>query len=48
MSQTAEIKEVKQDEIDLEIRSEKYQKTLEENAKKVHENKVKRIAFRTF
>ena len=34
---------MKQDEIDLEIRSEKYQQTLEDEAKKVHANKIKRI-----
>ena len=41
-SQTAEIKETKQD-IDVEIRAEKYQQTLADEAKKVHENKIKRI-----
>ena len=43
LSQTAEIKEMNQEEIDVEIRSEKYQQTLEVEARKVHENKLKRI-----
>ena len=34
---------MKQGEIDVEIRSEKYQHALEIEAKKVHENKLKRI-----
>ena len=42
-AQAAEIRQMNTEEVDVEVRSEAYQVTLQNEAKKVHENKLKRI-----